>query len=152
MPGDPTSLQTILIFALIWVASIASGIWESYVEGRNPWDKGKLGWKIQIGSFLLTGYHFYLFWVMYPVLLALPFVMTGWNLKLFGIIVSAYTTGVIIEDFVWYLANPVVQLKEWFTPFSDYYPWVKVGGKKIVPWGYVVGAVIALLSWYFIWR
>ncbi len=152
MTNDPTIFQTLCIFALIWCALIASGIWESYVEGRNPWDKGKLGWKIRIGSFLLTGYHFYLFWVMYPALLALPFVITGWNPKLFGIIVSAYASGVILEDFTWYLANPAVQFKEWFTSFSDYYPWIKIGGKKIIPWGYVIGIAIALASWFFLWK
>ena len=152
MPEDPTSLQTLLVFAIVWAAMIASGCWEAYVEGRNAWDKGKLGWKIRIGSFVLTGYHFYLFWVMYPLLLALPFVFTGWNFKLFGILVSAYASGVMLEDFTWYLVNPVVKFSEWFTAFSDYYPWVKIGGKKSVPAGYVAGIAVALLSWFFIWK
>ena len=144
--------QTLLLFALVWGALVASGFWEAYVEGRNAWDKGKLGWKIQIGSFVLTGYHFYLFWVMYPLLLALPFVFTGWDLKLFGIMVSAYTTGMVLEDLTWYLANPAVRFTEWFTPFSDYYPWISIGGRKIIPVGYVLGIGAALLAWFFIWR
>ena len=153
MPATgPTLSQTILVFALIWGALIASGIWESYVEGRNAWDKGKLGWKIGSGSFILTGYHFFLFWVMYPLLLALPFVLTGWNPRLFGIMVSAYATGVIWEDFTWYLANPVVRFGEWFTPFSDYYPWIRIAGKKVIPVAYVVGLIIALISWFFLWK
>ena len=89
---------------------------------------------------------------MYPALLLLPFAVVGWNTKLFGIILSAYATGVILEDFTWYLANPVVQFKEWFTPFSDYYPWVKIGGRKIIPVGYVIGLVVAVTSWYFLWQ
>ena len=149
---DPTTLQTLIVFALVWGAFIASGFWEAYVEGRNAWDKGKLGWKIRIGSFVLSGYHFFLFIVMYPALLALPFVFTGWNTKLFGIMVSAYASGVIIEDFVWYLVNPAVRFKEWFTSFSDYYTWIKFGGRKIIPLGYIVYLGIAILSWYFIWR
>jgi hypothetical protein len=144
--------QILLVFACIWGALIASGFWEAYVEGRNAWDKGKLGWRIQMGSFLLTGYHFYLFWVMYPLLLAIPFIFTGWDPRLFGVIVSAYATGVILEDFTWYLVNPVVKFGELYTPFSDYYPWIKIGGRKIVPAGYVVGLVVALLSWYFLWK
>ena len=149
---DPTGSQILAVFILIYLALGASGVWEAYVEGRNAWDKGKLGWKIKIGSFLLTGYHFWLFWVMYPLLLALPFVFTGWNIKLFGVMVSAYATGVIIEDFCWYLANPVVKFSEWFTSFSDYYPWIRIGGKKIIPVGYIVGVIIALLSLYFLWK
>lgn len=148
----PTAGQTLLVFCLVWAAMIASGFWESYVEGRNPWDKGKLGWKAQIGSFVLTGYHFYLFWVMYPLLLSIPFVFTGWNPKLFGVMVSAYASGVIIEDFTWYIANPVVRVSELFTPFSDYYPWIRVGGRKLIPVGYVLSVAVALLSWFFLWR
>ena len=148
----PTAHQAFLVFTLVWGAMIATGFWESYVEGRNPWDKGKLGWKIRIGSFVLTGYHFYLFWVMFPLLLAIPFVFTGWNPKLFGVLVSAYATGVILEDLTWYLVNPVVQFREWFTPFSDYYPWIKIGGRKIVPTGYILGIAVAVLSWFFFWK
>jgi len=58
----------------------------------------------------------------------------------------------VIEDFVWYLVNPVVGFKEWFTSFSDYYPWIKIGGKKIVPVGYPVGIIIAVLSWLLLWK
>ncbi len=153
MTSDVTTLQTLLVFVCIWGACIATGFWEAYVEGRNAWDKGKLGWKIRVGSSVLTtAYHTNVFLIMYPLLLALPFIFTGWNLELFGIMVSAYATGVIIEDFTWYLVNPAVQFKEWFTPFSDYYPWVKIGGKKIIPVGYVLGVAIALTSWFFLWR
>ena len=152
MGSDPTTLQTLAIFILICAALIASGFWEAYVEGRNAWDKGKLGWRVHIGPFVLTSYHFYLFWVMYPLLLAIPFVFTGWNPTLFGVIVSAYAIGMILEDFTWYLVNPVVKFSEWFTSFSDYYPWIRIGGQKIVPVAYIAGAAIALLSWLFIWK
>lgn len=148
----PTSRQTLAIFFIIYGAFIASGFWEAYVEGRNSWDKGKLGWRIQLGSFTLTAYHFYLFWIMYPLFFALPFVFTGWNIRLFGVMLSAYATGVIVEDFTWYVVNPVVAFREWFTSFSDYYPWIKIGSKKIIPTGYVAGVIIAILSWYFLWR
>jgi len=148
----PTGPQIIHIFMLVWGALAVSGIWESCVEGRSAWSTSKLGWKIQIGTFTLTGYHFYLFWVMYPLLLALPFVFTGWNPRLFGVLVSAYATGVLIEDIVWYIANPVVRFSEWFTEFSDYYPWVRIGGQKIIPLGYVIGVALAVASWYFLWR
>lgn len=151
--SDLSGPHILLIFIWIFAAMIAAGCWEAYVEGRNAWDKGKLGWKWEWAKGqVLTGYHFYLFFVMFPLLLTLPFVMFGWNVKLFGIILSAYAIGVIIEDFTWYLVNPVVKLSEWFTDFSDYYPWIKIGGKKIIPVGYVAGVIVAILSWYFLWR
>jgi len=151
MNGDISTETILLVFFCIWTALIASGFWESYVEGRNAWDKGKLGWRINIGSFVLTGYHFYLFWIMYPALLALPFAVVGWNTKLFGVMLSAYTTGMVLEDFTWYVANPAVAFREWFTDFSDYYPWIRIGGRKIIPTLYVGGVAVALLSWYFLW-
>ncbi|MDD5191863.1 MAG: hypothetical protein PHX96_01860 [Candidatus Nanoarchaeia archaeon] len=117
-------MNILLIFILIYAAMIAMSFWESYVEGRNAWDKGKLGWKIRIGKYVISAYHVYISWVMFPLLLSLPLVIYGWDTKLFGILVSAYFSGMVIEDFMWYVVNPVVKFKEFFTSFSDYYPWI----------------------------
>jgi len=54
---------------------IAMAFWESYVEGRNAWHKKKLGFKIKIGKYCFTAYHFFLAWIMLPLLLALPLVI-----------------------------------------------------------------------------
>ena len=145
-------MQPLPIFLWIYAAMIAHSFWEAYVEGRNAWGKGKLGWKIQIGGFTLTAYHFFLFWVMYPLLLTLPFVAYGWDSRLFGIILSAFASGLVLQDFMWFVVNPVVQFKELFSEFTDYYPWVKIGGRKIIPAMYLAGIVVALGSWVFLWR
>jgi hypothetical protein len=138
-------MNTILIFAWIWAAFIATSFWESSIEGRNAWAKKQVGWEIKITKNLsMTRYHFYLFWVMIPLLLTLPLVIYGWNLKLFGILASAYFSGIIIEDFFWYVVNPKVKLKELYTPFSDYYPWIKIGKKKIIPLFYIIGIALAI--------
>ncbi|MBI1936049.1 hypothetical protein HYS31_06430 [Candidatus Woesearchaeota archaeon] len=143
----------LLIFAWIYSAMISMSFWESYVEGRNPWDKRKLGWKIHLGKkFVLPAYHFYVFLVMWPLLLTLPFVIHGWNARIFGIIASAYFSGMVIEDFMWYVVNPAVKLKEFYTQFSDYYPWLRIYNKKIIPWAYVFAICISILSWHFLWR
>jgi hypothetical protein len=146
-------MNVLLIFCVIYAAMIAMSFWEACVEGRNPWARRKLGWKIKLGKhFVLPAYHFYVFCVMWPLLLLLPLVIYGWNAKLFGILVSAYFSGMVIEDFSWFVVNPKVKLKEFWTHFSDYYPWLKIGNKKIIPWGYIFGIAIAILSWYFIWQ
>lgn len=145
-------MRTILIFLWIWAAMIAMSFWESRVEGRNAWDKGKLGWKIRFRKNLsITAYHFYVFGVMWPLLLTLPLVIYGWNLKLFGILVSAYFSGMVLEDFMWFVVNPVVKLKEFNPEFVNYYPWIKIG-KFQIPLLYITGVAIAILSWLFIWR
>lgn len=131
---------------------ISTSFWEAYVEGRNSWDKKKLGWKIKIGTFTLSAYHFFLFGVMFPLLLSLPLVIYGWNTRIFGIILSAYVSGAVVEDFFWFVVNPKVKLKEFYSEFTDYYPWVKIAGKKIVPLGYVLALFISFLSWYFLWK
>lgn len=145
-------MNTPLIFAVVYLAMIANSFWEAYVEGGNRWDKGKCGWKIKIyKNYLLTGYHFYLFFVMWPLLLSLPLFIYGWNFKLFGVLLSAYLSGLIIEDFVWYLVNPVVKFSEFNSKNADCYPWVKIG-KFEIPLGYPLLLLFSILSWYFIWR
>jgi hypothetical protein len=145
-------MRTLFIFIWIYAAMIAMGFWEAYVEGRNAWDRGKLGWKIRVGRFtVMTAYHFFLFVVMWPLLLTLPFIINGWDTRLFGIILSAYVSGSAIEDFVWYLVNPVVKVSELNTDFANYYPRVKIG-KIRIPTTYFISIIVALLSWYFLWR
>lgn len=139
------------IFIVVYAAMIATSFWESYVEGRNAWDKGKHGWKIRIGKFVFTGYHFFLFWVMFPLLLSLPLVIYGWDTRLFGILLSAYLSGAVIEDFFWYIVNPKVKFKEINSDFADYYPRLRLGGIKI-PIFYLFGIISSVLVWYFLWR
>ncbi len=146
-------MNTFLIFAIIYAAMVALSFVEAYVEGRNPWDKRKVGWKVNLpGGYVFSGYHFFLFLIMIPLLLSLPLVTNGWDNRLFGILLSAYFSGMVLEDFVYFIVNPVVRFREFFSEFTDFYPWIKVSGKKIVPWGYVFGVGMALLSWYFLWK
>jgi len=146
-------MNTLLIFIWTSLAMIAMSFWEAYSEGRKSWDKGKIGWKIKLGKkFVLPAYHFYLFGIMLPLFFSLPLIIYGWDIKLFGILFSAYFLGTVIEDFFWYVVNPKVKFKEFFTDFSDYYPWLKIKDKKIIPLFYISSILIAGLSWYFLWR
>jgi len=131
---------------------IAHSFWEAYSEGRNAWGKNKLGWKLKLSKNLsLTAYHFWLFFVMRLLLLTLPLVIYGWNLKLFGILVSAYFSGLVIEDFFWFVVNPKVKLSEFNPGFVKWYPWLKIKRFK-VPLFYFIFILIAILSWFFIWK
>ena len=144
-------MNTSAIFIVVYLAMIANSFWEAYAEGRNTWELGKVGWKVKVGKFWFTGYHFFLFWVMWPLLLSLPLIIYGWNVKLFGILISAYFSGLVIQDVFWYIVNPVVKLSEFGSRFSNHYPWI--GLKKLkIPVHYLAFILIALASWYFIWR
>ena len=145
-------MHTFLIFIWIFAAMIAASFWEAYAEGRNCWGKSKLGWKFKFLSYEFTAYHFFLYYVMFPLLLTLPFIIFGWNARDLGIVASAYILGLSIEDFFWYVVNPQVKFRELYSEYSDYYPWIKIAGKKIIPWGYLESVVFAGLIWYFIWR
>lgn len=146
-------MKTLVIFIWIYAAMIAMSFWEAYVEGRNAWDKGKAGWKLRIGKgFVISAYQFYIAVIMLPLLISLPLVVNGWNTKLFGILASAYLSGLVIEDFFWYVVNPKVKLREFWSSFSDYYPWIRIRGKKVIPWGYLLGILLAVLSWWFLWK
>lgn len=144
-------MKTFLIFLVVWGAMVAMSFWASYVEGRNAWDKGKLGWKLKIGKYSLPAFEFYIFVLMCPLFLSLPLIVNGWDIKLFGVLVSAYFSGIIIEDFLWFVVNPKVSVKEFNPQYANYYPWLIIGKIKI-PWGYLISLVISLLSWWFLWR
>tara|TARA_Y100000310_G_scaffold111916_1_gene110346 strand:- start:29648 stop:29914 length:267 start_codon:yes stop_codon:yes gene_type:complete len=87
---------------------------------------------------------------MIPLFLTLPLIIYGLDLRLFGILVSAYFTGLVIEDFFWFVLNPVVSIKEFNPKFANYYPWLNLGFIKI-PVSYILALILAFLSYYFIW-
>ncbi len=145
-------MNVILIFVWVWAAFIAMAFWESSVEGRKAWGKGKFGWRIKLTkNNTMTRYHFWIL-IMWWLLLSLPFIIYSWNFKLFGILVSAYFSGIVIEDFFWFVVNPKVSFKKDFNPkFANYYPWFKIG-KINIPVYYIIDLGIAFLSWLLIWR
>ena len=143
-------LNNFLIIGYIWLAFIAISFWESSVEGRNAWDKKKIGWKLRVGKYVvLTRYHFWV-WVMMALLLFFPLFIFGWNTRLFGVLLSAFASGWVIEDFFWYVVNPVVKVRELNTNFASYYPRISFGKVKI-PVGYFIGIAVAILSWVIFW-
>lgn len=142
-------MKAILIFLTVWVAMIAHSFWEASVEGKNAWDKNKYGWKIRFAKNLsLTRYHFWLFVIYLPLLIvALPLVIGGWNIRLFGILSSAYFSGMVIEDFFWFVVNTEVRFSEaWNPKFASYYPWLVIGRFRI-PVLYIIGIALAVLFW-----
>jgi hypothetical protein len=145
-------MNPLLIFFWVYGAMVAMAFWEAYAEGRNAWVKGKVGWRVSVGGYVVvSGYHFFLVWVMLPMLVFLPLVIHGWDTRLFGVLLSAYVSGLVVEDFMWYVVNPVVKLREFNPTWADHYPWVGIGRVRL-PLYYILGALIAAASWWFLWR
>ena len=144
-------MKTLLIFLAVYIAMIAMSFWESSVEGRNAGNRKKHGWRIKFLGRTITRYHFFLFVVMFPALLSLPLIVSGWSTKLFGILLTAYLSGMVIEDFVWFLVNPVVKFSEWGPKLVNYYSWIKIG-KVNIPVFYIINLLLCVIIWYFLWR
>lgn len=141
-----------LIFIWVYAAMIANSFWEAYSEGKNVWDKGKLGWKLKYkGKVVLSAYHFWLFLVMHPLLLSLPLIIYGFDTKVFGMLLSAYFSGLVVQDFFWFVVNPTFEIKNWNSKHVTWYPWIKAGRIEI-PLYYIIGISLALLSWIAFWR
>jgi hypothetical protein len=141
------------VFLVIWTAMIATSFWEAYVEGKNPWDHGKLGWKIRYKHHvILTAYHFWLFWVMFPMLVfVLPMTLLGFSWKLFGLLGSAYFSGLVIEDYFWFVVNPTFKMRHYNSRYVKWYPWIKIG-KVQFPAYYLFAVIISYSLWAFFWK
>src|SRR3989344_1783727 len=146
-------MEPIWILVTVWIAMISASFWEAYAEGPNPWARAMYTWRLRITKrTVLTGYHFFLFGITYPVLIiALPLVVAGFSWELFGILASALFTGYIIEDFFWFVVNPKFSFKAFNADKVDWYPWLRIW-KIQIPWGYILGVIIALLFWWFFWK
>jgi len=143
-------MNVLLTFIWVSVAMIAHSFWESSVEGRNAWDKNKYGWKIRFAKNLsLTRYHFWLFVVYLPlILIILPLVIAGFSWKLFGILLSAYWSGMVVEDFFWFVVNTEIRFKDSWNPrFASYYPWIVIG-KFRIPALYIIGIILSIITWF----
>ena len=75
----------------------------------------------------------------------------GLEPRLFGVLLSAYLSGVVVEDFMWYVVNPEVKLAEFGPKFVTYHPWLRVG-KIHLPMLYVTAIIASVSVWFFVWR
>lgn len=141
-------MKSILIFLWIQAAMASLSFAEAYMEGRNAGDHGKVGWKFSLlKNWRFSAYHVWVFGIMLPLFLTLPLVIGGWNSHLFGLLLSAYIFGLVLEDFLWFLVNPVVSLRDWNSTFVDYYPWFRLGRFEF-PVLYLVGIAASIGTWF----
>ncbi|MEK6932792.1 MAG: hypothetical protein AABW56_03275 [Nanoarchaeota archaeon] len=142
-------MNELLILAYILLIFVSIAFWEAYIEGKNGWASKSVGWKMKKDLFFIKGitaYHFWSWIVMIPMFLALPLVIYGWDLKLFGILLTGYFWGAILEDFLWFVINPEFPFKD-FNPTKAYWhKWFKIG-KVEFPQGYLFYFIFGLIIW-----
>jgi len=141
------------LFIFIWVilAFIVMAFLEKTIEDPNAWAKKSCGWKYKISKRMsITEYHFF-FWIFLAMLFLLPIFINEFSWSLFGFLLSACMIGLIVEDFAYFIVNPYFGLKKFNPKDACWYPWLKIG-KLEIPISYITWIVIAVLSWYFLWR
>lgn len=137
-----------LIFIWIIFAFVSAAFWEAYAEGENVGASQQCGWTIKIGKYKIKAYHFWLWYVMMPMLLILP-LLVDFSFSLLGTIISGFCIGSVAEDFLWYVVNPKYPFKKWNPKDVNCWPWWGIGKFKL-PYFYWIYFIGAILSWYFL--
>src|SRR3989338_4670540 len=139
-------MNELLILIYILLIFISISFWEAYMEGRNGWASKSVGWRLKIRKRTLTSYHFWSWLIMIPMFLMLTLVIYGFDLKVFGILASSYFFGAVVEDFFWFVVNPVVKLKEFNPRFVKWHNLWNIFGFK-VPDFYIIYTIIGIIIW-----
>ena len=134
----------ILIYIILIFIALAFA--EGYTEGRYGWAARSYGWRTKFFKRILTAYHFWMWIILIPMALMFPLVIYGFDLKLFGVTLTGYLLGSMVNDFAWYIVNPKVTLKDFNPKFATWYNWWNIFGLKI-PDFYIFYPIIALIIW-----
>lgn len=124
---------------------------ERTVEGEFGGGEGTKGWRMNFFGYRLKEYHFWLWYVVVPIFVFSPLIVTGPDPRVFGTLASAYLLGGILEDFLYFVVNPNFGLKKWNSRHGKWMPWFRVGRFE-APQFYVRNALAAVIVWiFFIW-
>lgn len=135
-----------LIFFWIILCFASISFWEAYAEGRHGGASQQVGWKLKVGKYFFTAYHFHLFAITIPLFLFLPLVAFGWSGRLMAIIASGFLVGVVVEDFLWFVINPVWPLRDFNSEKVTWFPWLKIGKFELPIW-YLPFLILAMIIW-----
>lgn len=136
-------MQELGIFIVIQLAMLATALWEARIEGENIGASQQTGWKIKILGMNFTEYHFWLWFVAYPFLLAVPLTFNfSWHL--FTIVVCSYFIGLVLEDFMWFVFNPKFPVSRFNSENVKWYPWLKIG-KFEIPFFYLFSIILSAM-------
>lgn len=138
-----------LIFFTIQAAMACWAVWESYLEGKSGWTWNPAWWRIKLpGGYFYTAYHIWAFWIFGPLVIIIsPQVVAGFSSRLTLVLLFSYLVGTILEDFLWFVVNPVYSFKKWNPKDTAWYPWMNAGFLQL-PWSYVLKGLISLIIFY----
>ena len=143
----------LLISLYVQVMFISISFWESHVEGDKPWASGQTGWKIKfLKNKPLTAYHFWFYLVTLPLALMLPFIVFGFNIHMFWLLIASFLIGIVLEDFLWFIVNPVWGgLKNFNSEKVYWHKWLKLG-KFEIPDFYIYFVLLGIVIFLFLYN
>jgi hypothetical protein len=134
-----------IIFIIEILAFISISFWAALMEGPT-------GGIFGIRAFNFLGFamnaDFFIFNIMVPLFLLIPFIMIGPDIKLFGTLASGYCVGMVLEDFFWFVVNPYYGVQKFNSEYATWLiHWIKIGDFEI-PLFYIRYLIGALLLWF----
>jgi len=143
--------QLFVLFTWVLFGFVGLAFLESTVEGELGGGEGTKGWRKNILGYRLKEYHFWLWYVVVPIFVFSPLIVTGPDPRAFGTLADAYLVGGILEDFLYFVVNPNFGLRKWNSRYGKWMPWFKMGRVE-VPQFYVRNALAAGIVWiFFVW-
>ncbi|OGG13813.1 hypothetical protein A2875_00950 [Candidatus Gottesmanbacteria bacterium RIFCSPHIGHO2_01_FULL_46_14] len=146
-------LRDILLFLTIIVAMMFYAHAEAYMEGKNGWTWNPAWWRIKLpNGYTYTAYHVYAYYLTFPLLVfGLPLLLVGWNTHLMLVLSFSYIIGTGVEDFTWFVVNPLYPFGKWNPRQTRWYPWVSIG-RFSLPLSYVARGIFCAALFFFIYR
>ncbi|MEI6222982.1 MAG: hypothetical protein WCP97_09555 [bacterium] len=140
--------KELLIFLLIIVSMSSISIVEAAQSGQDGYSVSEDWWRIgQDSKYTYSSYHIWMYWLLLPLLIiALPIAVADFSWRLLWLLIMSYIIGTVVEDFLWYIANPKVTLKR-FNPRETYWQKWFVLGPIAIPWHYIIKITAAITIW-----
>lgn len=114
-------MEHLLFFFFLIALSYAFAKIEIQIEGANGWASALPAWKLPeshwvsrlfFGGRPADGYHVWTYLVFLPLVMHTPFLYAPFSLAMELRIISFFVLFLIIEDFLWFVANPAFGLRK----------------------------------------
>jgi len=106
-------MNLIVFNIFLFLLSIILALLEIQIEGTHGWASKLPTWKLEIGNFVMTGYHLYL-WSFLLIMVHLPFIFIQWKWETECYLLTFLFLLLLLEDTFWFIFNKKFQLKDYW--------------------------------------
>lgn len=147
------TVKDLSTFAIIQLAMICYACAEAYMEGAEGWKWNPSWWRIHLyKNYYYNAYHFFVYYGVFPLLIILlPLLLVGFTLHFFLVLCISFIVGLRVEDFTWFVVNPLHPLSKWNPKDTRWYPWVKLGTFSL-PLSYVISFFVTIILLLLLWQ